>query len=96
MKIVAATGSRTILVEMTKGELERLTKFKSDGSDSWHDVDLKRLAVGKELDICEVIGHAEKLLEDLRFVGPELKKASERLLRLSNETTRFNRQEGAP
>lgn len=96
MKIVAATGAETILVEMTKQELERLTKFKADGSDSWHNIDLRRLAVGKELNICEVIDNAEKIIQDLRFVGPELKKASERLLRLSNETARLNYLEVAP
>jgi hypothetical protein len=93
MKIVAATGARTVLVEMTKNELERLTKFQSDGKDSYYDIDLQRLAVGKELDICKTMDHAEKILADLRGVGPELKRASERLARLSEETMRFNHQE---
>lgn len=92
MKIVAATGRNQILVEMSRSELERLTNFKAGGSD-YREISLTHLEIGKELEIHAVLGHAEKLLEDIRMVGPELMRASERLARLSEETQRFNRKE---
>lgn len=93
MKIMAATGPEKILVEMTKSEFERLAKFSPDGEKSYNSVNLHHLKVGAEIDVCKTIKNAEAMLEDLRFVGPELQKASERLARLSQETIRFNRME---
>lgn len=88
MKIIAATGPETILVEMDVREMRALTDFKWNPDPSrpavW-TIDLRNFVPGQEVEIFKVVEYAKSILDTFRSVVPGLRQNAARLNKLASE-----------
>jgi len=79
MKVVAATGRESLLVEMSVEELKRVTNWKNDS----YYLALSDFRPGVQVDLVKEFNEAYSLLQSFRGIAPSLRQSAKRLENLA-------------
>lgn len=83
MRIIGASGTESILVEISPEELATVTNWRNPFSPRW-EAHLQNLGP-RRIDLAKEFKEARDLLDSFRGVAPALKQSAARLERLASE-----------